>query len=138
MRFNTIIENALGRTTLKRVRLKTDPKMKNDLGNADAYEGYVIEEQEGMLRIMVVSPRTNDSVIDADPESLEPTGERTLEHFKKFTLDYLHAKKKCDCTDSTHSHILGAQDIQHVEAFLKERGVEHDEFVKITKLFLMS
>jgi hypothetical protein len=138
MRFNTIVEHALERTTLKRVRLKTDPNMKDDLHNADAYEGYVIEEQEGMLRIMVVAPKNKNSTIDARPEDVEPTGERTLEQFKQFTLDYLHAKKKCDCTDSTHTNILGAQDIQHVEAFLRERGVEHDEFIKIIKLFLMT
>lgn len=138
MRFNTIVENALEHTTLKRVRLKTDPRMKDDLHNAAAYEGYVIEEQEGIMKIMVVAPKSREGIVDADPCSLEPTGERTLEQFKHFAMKYLHDVKRWDGTDSSHYNITNAGDIQHVEAFLKECGVEHDEFIKIIKLFLMS
>jgi|TARA_B110000495_G_scaffold123403_1_gene107309 hypothetical protein len=138
VKFNKIINSALDSTSLKKVRFRTDPKNKDNLSITGEYEGYVIEEMSGVLRIMMTSPDAKDDIMDISPEEVEPAEGRTLEDFKRFALEYLHSKNKCDCAEATHDNIISAGDIQHLEAFLKEQGVENNEFIQLIKLFLMS
>lgn len=138
MKFKDVMNIEHDEKSLKRVRLRTDPKQKHSLHNATAYEGYVIEENEGMVRVMMIAPDEQSSILDFPPEQLEPCGQRTLDDFKNFVLNYIHGIGKCDDTDVTHHNILNASDVQHLEAFLKEQGVEQDEFIKILKLYIMS
>ena len=138
MKFKDMVKLTANEQSLKRVRLRTDPKQKHSLQNATAYEGYVIEEDEGMIRVMMIAPDEANNIQQFDPEQLEPCGQRTLDDFKNFALNYIMQIGKCDETDVTHHNILNASDIQHLESFLKEQGVEHDEFVKILKLYIMS
>ena len=137
MKFHHVLENALSSTHLKRVRMKTDPRDGRNPGNALPYEGFIIEENEGMVRVMVLSPDHEQDTIEMSPDQLEPHG-GTFETFKQFVMDYLQSKQKGDCDEATHYNIINAGDIQHLESFLKEQGVERDEFEKISRLFLMS
>lgn len=139
VKFNNILEQALENTTLKRVRLKTDPLDRNNPINSFPYEGYIIEENEGMLRIMVLGPgHQEDGVVDMQPCDVEPAGSQTFEQFKQFVLNYVMNKNKGDCSEASVDNITSASDIQHLEAFLREQGVERAEFEQISKLFLMS
>jgi hypothetical protein len=138
VKFLKRIYQALEQTSLKKVRLRTDPLDKHDLATTDTYEGYVIEESEGMLRVMVVAPDNQPDMLELSPDDLEPASGKTFDEFKEFSLKYLHDRSRCDHAETTTQNILRAGDIQHLEAFLKEQGVEHDEFVKMIKLFLMT
>ena len=139
MKFNNILEQALNNTTLKRVRLKTDPQDRSNPINSFPYEGYIIEENEGILRIMVMDPDyQDDGVVDMSPCDVEPAGGQTFEQFKQFALKYVMNKNKGDCSEASIDNILHAGDIQHLESFLKEQGVERTEFEQMSKLFLMS
>lgn len=139
MKFHNVVEQALDRTSLKRVRMKTDPANRVNPQHSDPYEGYIIEENEGMLKIMVIRPDVETADTQhASPCELEPSGEKTFDLFKQFMMKYLYNSKKCDHSEATHRNILHAGDIQHLEAFMKEQGIEREEFEKLTKLFLMS
>ena len=137
MKFHHVLENALNGTHLKRVRMKTDPRDGRNPGSSLPYEGYIIEENEGMLRVMVLSPDHEQGTIEISPDQLEPHG-GTFDTFKQFVMSYLQNKHKGECDEATHYNILNAGDIQHLESFLKEQGIERDEFEQISKLFLMS
>lgn len=139
MKFLGILEQALEKTALKRVRIKTDPRDRNNPFNSTPYEGYIIEENEGVLKIMMIAPELEQDTIEVNPCDVEPVPtSQTFEDFKQFVLKYLQSTGKYDHAESTHHKILHAGDIQHLEAFMKEQGVECDEFEKISKLFLMS
>jgi len=137
MKFHHVVENALNNTQLKRVRMKTDPRDHQSPSDSLPYEGYIIEENEGMLRVMVMAPDMDQNTIELSPDQVEPHG-GTFEMFKQFVMNYLSDVKRDDCDEASHYNIINAGDIQHLEAFLKERGVEREEFEKISKLFLMS
>jgi len=139
VKFNNILEQALNNTALKRVRMKTDPLDRSNPVESYPYEGYIIEENEGMLRIMLMAPdMQDDGVVDMEPDEVEPAAGRTFEMFKQFALDYIMGKNKGDCDESSMYNIINSSDIQHLESFMKEQGVERDEFAKMCKLFLMS
>lgn len=139
MKFLSILEQALEKTSLKRVRMKTDPRDRANPFSSAPYEGYIIEENEGVLKIMMISPDMEQDMIEAEPCDVEPVStSQTFEDFKNFVLNYLQSSGKFDHAEATHHKILHAGDIQHLEAFMKEQGVERDEFEKISKLFLMS
>lgn len=138
MRFSNIVEHAMKETALKRIRMKTDPRDSANPSDSKAYEGYIIEEQDGMLKIMLVSPDAPLPRMSVQPDDVEMTGDRTFQQFKSFTINYIHKIGKCDCNAATHDNLANAGDIQHLEMFLKELGIESDEFQKIIKMFLMS
>ena len=137
MKFTNIIENALDSTNLKRVKFKTDPKFSKTPEVADAYEGYVLEEQDGMLRIVMVSPDESDPC-SAGIEDVEPAPGQTFEMFKQYVLKHLHDTSKCDHSEATHYNILQAGDLQTLEAYAKEQGLSNDEFINLTKRFLLN
>jgi len=92
-----------------------------------------------MLRIMVMDPDyQDDGVVDMSPCDVEPASGQTFEQFKQFALNYVMNKNKGDCSEASVDNIIHAGDIQHLEAFLKEQGVERTEFEQISRLFLMS
>lgn len=139
MKFSNIIEQALNNTSLKRVRMKTDPIDRTNPQSSSPYEGYIIEENEGVMKIMVIAPDIDQqTVMDVPSCDLEPASGKTFDDFKQFVMSYIFNKKSCDHAESTKSNILNASDIQHLEAFMKEQGIERSEFEQITKLFLMS
>lgn len=138
MKFDRLIEHALETTNLKKIRMRTDPVDRNNPESSDAYEGYIIEEQDGMVRVMMISPEVRLNNNKLSVSDLEPANGRTFDEFKSFVLNYIHKSGKCDCQEATHDNLANAGDIQHLEMFLKEQGVEQDEFNKIIKLFLMS
>jgi hypothetical protein len=138
MKFNKIFEHALDNTSLKRVRMKTDPKDSRSPGLSSPYEGYIIEEHEDMIRVLMMTPEP-EQAMDVSPCDVEPSSTgQTFEDFKQFVLKYIHDMKRCDYAEATHHKILHAADIQHLESFLKEQGVERSEFEKLCRLFLMS
>lgn len=137
MKFNNILEQALNNTTLKRVRLKTDPQDSRNPVNSLPYEGYIIEENEGVLRIMVVGPEHEQDTVDMDPCDVEPAAGKTFEQFKKFVMKYI-TDQNINYSEADHYNIVRAGDIQHLESFVKERGIEREEFEQISRLFLMS
>lgn len=138
MKFNNIMEQALNNTTLKRVRFKTDPQDSRNPRNSSPYEGYIIEENEGMLRIMVVGPEHEQDTVDMDPCDVEPASGKTFDQFKKFVMKYITDRKKQNHSEADHYNIIRAGDVQHLEAFMKEHGIEREEFEQISRLFLMS
>lgn len=137
MKFSNIIEQALDNTSLKRVRMKTDPRDSKNPGFSTPYEGYIIEEDEGMIKVLMISPE-QEQPMEMSPCDVEPASGQTFEDFKQFVLDYMHSSGKHDHQEATHHKILHAGDIQHLESFMKEQGIESTEFEKICKLFLMS
>ena len=137
MKFYHVLESALSNTQLKRVRMKTDPRDRTNPGISSAYEGYIIEEEEGIVRIMVMNPDPSQGVMELPLDQLEPSG-NTFSMFKQFIIKYILDHKGIECDGATHYNIANASDIQHLEAFLKELGIEREEFEKMSRLYLMS
>ena len=119
--------------------MKTDPVDRSNPQLSSPYERYIIEENEGVMKIMLVAPDIDQqSVMDVSPCDIEPASGKTFDDFKQFVMKYLYDNNKCDHAEATKHNIINAGDIQHLEAFMKEQGVERNEFEQITKLFLMS
>ena len=139
MKFDFVIEEALKKTELKKVRFVTDPRDRHTPTLSTPYEGYVIEENEGMLKVLMVKPENPlQSIVDIAMDQVEPADGNSFEQFKRYVLDYLHAKNKCDYSEATIHNIAHAGDMQHLETFVKEQGVDNDEFIKIIKNYVTS
>jgi len=72
MKYNDIILESLKKTALKRIRIKVDPAQVSaeaDFSKVDGYEGYVLEEGKGHLKILVLSPEM--SIHDIPEEFIE-------------------------------------------------------------------
>jgi len=72
MEYTKVIEESLKKTALKRIRVKVDPALVTagvDFSKVDGYEGYVLEECMGRLRVLVLSP--DMPICDLPEEMLE-------------------------------------------------------------------
>jgi len=136
MRFDNIIEHALNNTSLKKVRMKMNPSENISANSTQPYEGYIIEENDGMLKIMMLAPEPGHEITSID--NVEPSSGDTLEQFKDFIQSYISSKNRCEYDQSLHDSISRVDDIQQLEMIMKEHGIESSEFQHIIKLYIMS
>lgn len=139
MRFNTIIEHALSTTSLKKIRMKINPKEEITPNMSQPYEGYIIEESEGMVKVMMLAPGLEHEVTSIN--NVEPAPGNTFEKFKSFIVNYISSKNHddCDqCEQCSYESVNLATDIQQLEMIVKEHNIESPEFQQIIKLFIMS
>ena len=91
MQYSKVIEEGLKNTSLKRIRVKIDPAVVSkecDFSKCNGYEGYILEENAGSLKVLVLTP---DMTIEDIPEEfLEYLASEdevdTFEEFKKFII----------------------------------------------------
>ena len=146
MRFNLLIENALKKTDLIRVRLKMDPRIKehSKFTHVHGYEGYILEELDGHVKMFVVNRDMGDDPIDlinslinvpkdmATPCDCQKEDNTPLSKLKKFILNNIED----ELTDTETEQINNTTDIQQLEMLLKQANVDDAALETMYKTYL--
>ena len=132
MGFHKLLSESLRVTNLKRIRIKTDPSCvanTEDFTNVEGYEGYILRECMGKLRVLVLAP--DMPIMDIPPEMLEHINDESstdmLVEFKEFAKKYMTAIKKKQLDDPVYANIDNSHEYKDVEAFLKQNGLTEQE-----------
>lgn len=141
MKFRQIIEESLQKTALKKIRIKVDPakiSAEQDLSKVDGYEGYILAEGVGKLKILVLSPEM--SIEDIPIECLEAIAEddkvETFEELKGFILSEM-LKTGTKEGDPILCNIASSNNLSDIETFLKQKGYTDEKLSCIYKNFIM-
>jgi len=141
VKFSQIIEESLQKTALKRIRIKVDPakiSAEQDLSKVDGYEGYILAEGVGKLKILVLSP---DMPIEEIPlEFIEAIAEddklETFEELKSFILSEM---LRCGTQegDPILCNVASSNNLSDIETFLKQKGFTDENLSNLYKSFIM-
>jgi hypothetical protein len=128
MKFSKLLESSIKTLGLKRIRLKCDPlnKEHESINPYKGYEGYVLEENNGVVSIyMVNTPNDLNPFIKAPVSAIEPCDKLT--NLKKFIIDKINSE---EINMQNASEILGnTSDITAIETYLKDAGMD-DKYIK--------
>ena len=125
-KFDTLFLETVKKANLLRIRLKIDPKIResDDFRSFDGYEGYILEESNSKLNV-VLEFCGGATQVDAVPveiiEIIEPEGDYQLSIFKVFVTEWLTSKKHM--SDELAGKIAGAQSLDDIESILKGDSV---------------
>lgn len=140
MAFHSNINESLRKTSLRRIRIKTDPsKVANheDFKNVEGYEGYILSENLGKLKILVLAP--DMPIMDIPPEALEhiyhDQHNDVIFDFKNFAKSYL-ASKGIKQNDPVLTQIDNALEYGEIETFLKQAGLSEKELNDVYRQFI--
>lgn len=141
MGFHHIIKESLKTTNLRRIRIKTDPsKVANneDFKHVEGYEGYILGENAGKLKILVLAP--DMPLMDIPPELLEHIYDEQesdyFNDFKQHCIQYMIKNKNKKENDPVFANISSSSDFSDIESFLKQNGVNDQELANIYRGFL--
>lgn len=139
MRYNTIIENYLQNlTSLQRIRVKTDPKYLTKEGSPEecpSYEGYILEEGVGKLKILILPPDLSIEEIPldlieyiADEDHLQ-----TFKELKEYIVQQLKPKEGNPLT----SQIMNSTSIEELDQYIKQSGISSDQLADLYSGFIL-
>lgn len=139
MRYNTIIENYLQNlTSLQRIRVKTDPKYLTKEGTPEkcpSYEGYILEEGAGKLKVLILPP---DLSIEEIPLDLieyiaDEDHSQTFDELKEYVIQQLNLKE----ADPLISQIQNSTCIDELDQYIKQSGISSDRLADLYSGFIM-
>lgn len=142
MKYDFIIEQSLKTISLKRVRIKVDPKLVNteaDLSECDGYEGYILAECGAIPKVLVMSPDFDGgmSVMNIPDEHLEVmTGDEDtyiLNQLKVFILQ----QYSLDIDSPEAQSVITADSIESIESALKTIGHNDDDVKVLYRKFIL-
>lgn len=141
VKFRQIIEESLNKTALKRVRIKVDPakiSTEHDLSKVDGYEGYILAEGVGTLKILVLSPEM--TVNDIPEEFIEAIAEddklETFEELKNYILSEM-LKSGTQEGDPILCNVASSNNLCDIETFLKQKGFTDEKLAQLYRNFIM-
>jgi len=126
MKFDSAIDSVF-KKTLKKIRIKVDPLHANaeNYMIIDSYEGYILEESEETLKVMIIKP--GRPVMDIPREVLvEPT---MFDHFKEFV------ERRLNISESALKPYR-AQNLEELEECLSNDGFTNQEICRFYREFL--
>lgn len=141
MKFSQIIKESLEKTALRKVRIKVDPAMVSvtqDFANVDGYEGYILAEGVGKLKILVLSP--DMPIEDIPVEFIEAIAEEDkLETFEELKSFILSEMIKCGTQegDPILCNVASSNNLCDIETFLKQEGYTDEKLSELYKSFIM-
>ena len=126
MHYDRIIQESLKKTALKRIRIKVDPALVNasaDLTGLDGYEGYVLEECMGKMKVLVLTP---DMLIHDIPEEfIEMLSTQhdadVFEEFKAFAIKNLIQDGMPENSPALQQ-VRNSGCLNDIEQYLKQSG----------------
>lgn len=140
VKYNDIILESLKKTALKRIRIKVDPALVSaeaDFSKVDGYEGYVLEEGKGHLKILVLTPEL--SIEDLPPEFIETLAAQadydSFCLFKSFLIRTLVKDGYAD-NDPILIQIQSSNCLNDIEVLIKQYGYSGDRLAEIYRKFL--
>lgn len=114
-----IMNQALGSTTLKRIRFKRDP---GNLESTESYEGYILEEDDVSGSVTIFVPELQDGLMNVDPESIEmyePPVESNICKLKASAAKHLIDVGMIDC-ELELQKLDSIQTIEQLEFYLNQ------------------
>lgn len=135
MRINTILENTLRNSKLKRVRVKIDPAQLDmqDFHMIDSYEGYILEETPDTLKVYMLNlPDDFDPVQTVNrqhAEELPDTCDTSI--IPKVLRQLEHEGVSCD--NPYYQKIQNLHDAEFVDAYLRELGFDDKKLIEFYK-----
>ena len=137
-KYDQIISEFVKQTTLKRIRIKTDPRATDNFAQADGYEGFVLEEDD-LGNIVAFIPDIEDNNIMDIPlgnytpcdgyEGAEENPE--LELLKKHVLSNLIDSGDFDDDDPEIENVLVLTNINQLHDHLNQKGIEDEKLLEI-------
>lgn len=140
MKGNSYLTKLLESSSLKRVRIKVDPKevlRATDFSKCDGYEGYILKEKMGKTKIIVLSPEfpVFDDIPQEFLETIMGDGETdVVDEFKCF----VHGKLEVKDGDPFIQCLSKAENIEDIEAGLRQKGLEPEAINQIYREFISS
>lgn len=136
MKFNKVIENIAYNQKLKRIRIKCDPlNREHEAFKAYAgYEGYVLQECEGAVSIVIMQPgKDMNPVVDVPSSMVAPA-----QNIMGTKLDLLKAFLVQKLGEQIGSLIAQLQDIVAIEAMLRDNGIDDMKQKDLYKEFIFN
>ena len=126
MHYDKIIQESLKKTALKRIRIKVDPALVNasaDLTGLDGYEGYVLEECMGKMKVLVLTP--DMPIHDIPEEFIEMLSTQhdadVFEEFQSFAIKNLIQDGMPE-NSPTLQQVRNSSCLNDIEQYLKQSG----------------
>lgn len=146
MGFHSIVNESLKSTKLKRVRVKTDPSQVSDnldFRNIAGYEGYIISEKNNILKILVLNPEmtiadVTDDMIEYIANDGNMCQNTVLDDFKYVAKNALVKEKNKKENDPVFGNIDNCNNINDLEAFLKQNGFSDSELNDLYRSYITS
>lgn len=125
-RFKSLVDNAIRQTQLVRVRLKVDPALcaAGEIMKYQGYEGYVLAEQDGVVRVCI---ECCDDVIMVPHSMLEPTLASPLDALKIAALGIM----KTRLTEPLSMMIIASNTPEALETYMREHGACADDLLSM-------
>jgi len=140
VKYNLVIENQLKRlTSLQKVRVKVDPRhvsAESDLSNCPSYEGYVLEEGLSKLKILVMPPDLSIEEIPA--ELIEFLADEQKENVYEELIVHIIDKLNLKEGDPLIQQLLNCSNIDEIEQFISNQGVDDEQLSELYKEFIIS
>lgn len=140
VKYNDVIAESLKKTALKRIRIKVDPAQVSaeaDFTKVDGYEGYVLEEGKGHLKILVLSPEM--SIESIPVEFIEAiAAEADYDSFccfKEYLVKHL-LKEGRVMNDPIIAQINNTNSLCDVETIIRQCGYTGDKLADLYRGFL--
>ena len=140
MNYQNIMLESLKNTALKRIRIKVDPakiSAECDFSKVEGYEGYVLEECMGRLKILVLSP--DMPICDLPEEIIEAIAEQqnadVFEEYKAFVITKLIKDGKT-INDPLLEQIKCSSDINSIEQLINQFGYSGDRLASLYRDFI--
>lgn len=135
-RYDQIISEFVKQTTLKRIRIKTDPHADSDFARADGYEGFVLEE-DGAGNVVVYVPELGDELTvpfgDYAPSDTDDHENPHLDNLKHYIIRELIESEELDESDPEIENISSIGCIYQLHNHLNEKGINDEEFLDLLK-----
>lgn len=141
MKYTDFILESLKKTSLKRVRVKVDPALvtkEADFSKCDGYEGYVLEEGKGHLKILIVGPELG--IEDIPIEFIEAIAdEADYDSFcllKEYIIKSLMNDGKAE-NDPIIEQIRNTSNLNDIEQLIIQCGYNSERLAQLYRGFLM-
>jgi len=141
MAFHSLLSESLKRTSLRRVRIKTDPALvarNEDFRKIEGYEGYILGESKLGLKVLVLNPEM--TISDVPEEVLEIISHQgnidMVNEFKCYAKKCLKELKQKSDNDPVFAQIDSANSIEDIESFIKQGGLTEGELNNLYRGFL--
>jgi hypothetical protein len=113
-------------------------KNHEDFKDIDGYEGYILSEMAGKLKILVL--KHDMPLRDVPPEVIQHIHDQssvdTISDFKRFIKEYLASTKGKKQGDPIFAHIDNASAMFDIERFLLQAGIKESELNNLYRVFI--
>tara|TARA_R100000805_G_C3568183_1_gene74997 strand:- start:84 stop:521 length:438 start_codon:yes stop_codon:yes gene_type:complete len=140
-KYNKILSEFVKQTTLKRIRIKSDPsKYESNLNCSPVgYEGYILEETpDGDVVVFV--PDLQDNILSLGSDEYEQCGSENTNllfaPFKEFVIKYLVDNNYVKDIQDGLMNVESTSNVHELNTFLKNKNLDNEELIDLYKSFI--